>query len=354
MRFGRSEKSRLRLTDHFHWYSPGLDLNDLGYLRQADSISNQLFLGWSETEPKGIFRTYSVQYAREDHWDFDGLKIRSANSLEASAQFKNKWRAESNFQLEQSVDTRALRGGPALRFHDVWSTEFAARSDSSRRASFSIAGEHAISLDDDSRLSRIEGLASFRPSNRFTFSGRTSYERHANHLQYATTAATSDGPRWLLGRIEQDTWSFTLRANLVLTPDLTIQYYGSPFISAGRYSAFKRAAETLAEVFGDRFHLFSPGEISFRSDSNSYIVSERPDATSYSFANPDFSFRQFRSNLVLRWEYRPGSTLYAVWAQGRTASEPRWNTAFSSNWSALWRERPDNVFLVKLTYWFSP
>jgi len=354
VRFGRSETSRLRLTDHLHWYSPGLDLNDLGYLRQADIIANQVFLGWSVTEPKGIFRTYSVQVSREDQWDFGGLKTKSANSLEASAQFKNKWKAESSFELQQSVDTRALRGGPALRMHDFWSTALDLGTDSSRRASFSIDGEYIRAIDDSSRHSRIEGLARLRLSNRFSFSGLTSYQTFANNLQYVATVDTSAGPGWLLGRIEQDTWSFTLRADLAITPDLTIQYYGSPFISAGRYTELKRATDTLAECYRDRFHAFAPDEITFQPDSNRYIVSEGASQALYSFANPDFSFRQFRSNLVVRWEYRPGSTLYVVWSQGRTGFQPYWDSAFSSNWSALWHERSDNVFLVKLSYWFSP
>jgi hypothetical protein len=354
VRFGRSEKSRLRLTDHFHWYSPGLDLNDLGYLRQADIIANQVFLGWSVTEPKGIFRTYSVQVAREDEWDFGGLKTKSANSLEASAQFKNKWKAESSIELQQSVDTRALRSGPALRMHDFWSTALDLGTDSSRRASFSIDGGYIRAIDDSSRHSRIEGLARLRLSNRFSFSGLTSYQTLANNLQYVATVGTSAGPGWLLGRIEQGTWSFTLRADLAITPDLTIQYYGSPFISAGRYTELKRATDTLAECYRDRFHAFAPDEITFQPDSNRYIVSEGANQALYSFANPDFSFRQFRSNLVVRWEYRPGSTLYIVWSQGRTGFQPYWDSAFSSNWSALWHERSDNVFLVKLSYWFSP
>ena len=99
VRFGRSDTSRLRLIDHFHWYSPGLDLNDVGYLRQADLIANQVFLGWSETTPKGIFRSYSVQLAREDQWDFGGLETRSTTELEASGQFKNKWRGRGELSL---------------------------------------------------------------------------------------------------------------------------------------------------------------------------------------------------------------------------------------------------------------
>ncbi len=354
IRFGRSEKSRLRLTDHFRWYSPGLDLNDLGYLRQADVAANQVFVGWAETEPKGIFRTYSVQVSREDEWDFGGLKTRSANRLEASSQFRNRWTAASAVEFQQSVDTRALRGGPALRMHDFWSTEFQVGTDSSRHASFTLKGLHSRAVGDDSRQSRIEGAANFRLSNRLSLSGLTSYETLANNLQYAATADSSTGTRWLLGRIDQDTLSFTFRANFALTPDLIIQYYGSPFLSAGRYSGFKRATDTLAEQYRDRFHLFDDGEIAFQRDSNSYLVGESTDGTSYSFDNPDFSFRQFRSNLVMRWEYRPGSTLYVVWSQGRTGFDSYWRPELSSNWSALWHERADNVFLVKLAYWFSP
>jgi hypothetical protein len=353
VRFGLSDTSRLRLTDHFHWYSPGLDLNDLGYLRQADVIANQMFLGWAETEPQGIFRRYSVELAREDHWDFGGLKIRSANELEASAQFKNKWTGRASIEFEQSVDTRALRGGPALRMHDFWSAEVDLESDPSRRVSFEVEGERSRALDDSSRQWRVEGMARLRFSDRFSVSGLTSYERLANNLQYVATAETTD-PQWVLGRIEQETWDFTLRANLSLTPDLTVQYYGSPFASTGLYSGLKRATDTLAERYQDRFHQFAADEIAFQPDSNRYFVDKGTGGTPFSFENPDFSFRQFRSNLVVRWEYQPGSTLYVVWSQGRTGFESRWNPGFSSNWSALWRQRPDNVFLVKLSYWLSP
>jgi hypothetical protein len=354
VRFGLSNSSRLRLTDHFHYYSPGLELNDLGYLRQADVIANQIFLGWAETEPRGIFRDYSIQYAREDQWDFSGLKTMSDNRLELASQFRNKWTTSSTIELQKSVDTRALRGGPALRNHDFWGTTVNLGTDSSRRVTFTLTGALNRALDDDSRLSRGSAQARLRLSNRFSVSGLTSYEALTNNLQYAATAAAGTDARWLLGRIDQDTWNFTLRANLSLSPDLTIQYYGSPFISTGRYSNFKNATDTLAARYADRFHEFAGSEIALDQRSNSYVVNEAATQSSYSFSNPDFSFRQFRSNFVVRWEYRPGSALYVVWSQGRTASESYWAPAFSSNWRSLWGERPDNVFLVKLTYWLSP
>ncbi len=135
-----------------------------------------------------------------------------------------------------------------------------------------------------------------------------------------------------------------------------MQYYGSPFIGTGRYSAFKKATDTLATTNADRFHPYGSNEIAYDAATNRYRVSEASggSGSTYSFDNPDFSFRQFRSNLVVRWEYKPGSSLYAVWSQGRTDSVAAWEPSFSSNWDGLWRLRADNVFLVKISYWFSP
>jgi hypothetical protein len=247
-----------------------------------------------------------------------------------------------------------LRGGPALRWHDYLEGALTAQTDPSRRASAKLSGERVWVRDDDSTHSLVSGSLSLRLSNRLSVSGSASYERGVDNLQYVATVDAGGEPRWVLGRIEQDTWTFTVRADLSITPDLTVQYYGSPFIGTGLYTDFKKATDTLARANTDRFHISGPEEIRYLPDTNSYRVTEAANGASYSFANPDFSFRQFRSNLVARWEWRPGSSLYAVWSQGRTGSIPYWDGSFSDNWSALWGTRPDNVFLVKLSYWFSP
>jgi hypothetical protein len=355
LRFGRSDTSRLRLGEEFNWYSPGLELNDVGYLRQADLMANRVSIGWSEPTPKGVFRNYGVQLAREDQWDFGGLKTRSETELQASGQFKNKWRAEASLSYEDVVDTRMLRGGPALRWHDFFEAQAFLGSDDSRRVSAHAHGGYSWARDDDSWAWNTGVGLNLRPSNRLSFSGSVSYEKLRDNLQYVDTAERDSGePRWVLGRIDQDTWSFTFRVNLSITPDLTVQYYGSPFIGTGLYSAFKRATDTLAQENASRYHLYGPDEIAYSAEANAYRVTEAGGGPSYSFRNPDFSFRQFRSNLVARWEYKPGSSLYVVWSQGRTGYVPEWDGSFSSNWDGLWQQRPDNVFLVKLSYWFSP
>jgi hypothetical protein len=274
--------------------------------------------------------------------------------VEASGQLVNKWQAHLELGSEDRVDTRMLRGGPALRWHSRYSVFGMLATDPSARVQAAVHSEYAPARDDDSRSWSLSGEGGVRLSRRLSLSGALYYQTLLDNLQYAATATAPDGPRWLLGRLDQDTWSLTLRANLSLLPELTVQYYGSPFISTGRFTDYKAVTDGLAQANPDRFHLYEPGEIAYRSDANTYQVTEAAGGATYSFANADFSFRQFRSNLVVRWEWKPGSNLYLVWSQGRTGSVPRWDPSFGANWDAMWQARPDNIFLVKLSYWFAP
>jgi len=354
VRFGTSGKGRFRATSHFHWYSPGLELNDVGYLEQADVKASQVFLGWAESRPKGAFREYSFEASREDHWDFSNLHTRSATTASASATFQNKWSLTGQAAYNQRVDTRALFGGPALRSSDLWRTALRVASDNSRRVSFAVTGEHDWTLEGGTVANDLSVEASIRPSGRLTFSATGQYLRLEDDLQYVGTKETADGTRWLLGRNNERLWNFAFRVNLAITPDLTVTYYGSPFIASGRFTDFRKATDTLSTVYEERFHRFSPDEIAYSEAGNEYLIQEAGGGPSYALANPDFSIREFRSNLVARWEYKPGSALYVVWQQGRRGGEPYWDDSFHSNWQSLWSTPPDNVFLVKLSYWFSP
>ena len=155
VRFGRSDTSRLRLIDHFHWYSPGLDLNDVGYLRQADLIANQVFLGWSETTPKGIFRNYSVQLAREDQWDFGGLETRSRDGARGLRPVQEQVAAPRRASPTRTWWTRACSGA-APRCAGTTTTRRALRAaaTTSRRVSAHAHGE--LLLGARRRLAGLE------------------------------------------------------------------------------------------------------------------------------------------------------------------------------------------------------
>ncbi len=234
VRIGRSDTSRLQLTNHFHWYSPGLDLNDVGYLRQADLKANQVFLGWSEPRPRGIFREYSARLAREDHWDFGGLHTEGSTSGEFSAQFANMWRVSGEAVFGQSVDTRVLRGGPALRVSDKYGVEASVSSDASRRTSVTFSASDEATTDGGSRDRGLRAQLRLRPSNRLSLTTNVGYRTAVNDLQYVATASTAAGTRWLLGRIDQRVWDLTFRANLGITPELTVQVLRQPVHCDGK------------------------------------------------------------------------------------------------------------------------
>ncbi len=352
--FGTSGKGRFHATARYNWYSPGLELNDVGYLRQADVKANQVTLGWVEPRPRGIFREYSFQGTRLDQWDFGGLHTLSATVADASASFQNKWSLSGEAAYNQLVDTRALFGGPALRKSDFWTAFLKLSSDNSRRLSLSLKGEHDWSLEGGTVRNDLSGSASFRPSGRITFSATGEYLRLEDDLQYVGTQQTTGGTRWLIGRNHEQLWNLTFRINLAITPDLAVTYYGSPFIASSRFTDIRKATDTQSPVYENRFHRFGPDEIAYSSGANAYLIREADGGPLYTLPNPDFALRQFRSNLVLRWEYKPGSVLYVVWQQGRNGSEPDWVDSFHQNWNALWSTPADNVFLVKLSHWFSP
>jgi hypothetical protein len=155
----------------------------------------------------------------------------------------------------------------------------------------------------------------------------------------------------VLGSIDNQTLSASVRVDYTINPNLSIQYYGQPFISRGRYKDFKYVTNAVADRLHDRFQNYNTAQISMNNDV--YAIDENFDGTiDYSFDNPDFSFVQFNSNLVLRWEYIPGSELFLVWSQGVTANVSVMDDLFEGFESGILDQRPQNIFLLKATYRF--
>jgi hypothetical protein len=352
MRFARYGNSKLRWSNMVRWASPGFDLNDIGFLRQADFIVNTANVGYFETDPRGPFRQWSANVQREDAFDYSGMRTDSMTSVELGGMLNNKWTLGTTLAtVGEPTDTRLLRGGPSMRKSEFWGAIVSVRSDASRRVSAGLGARRHFVAEGDSEEAAVEASMRWRATQRLALQGTVDVSHNVDDLQYVETTSTTAGPRYLLGRIDQDTVGVTLRADLQLSPDLTVQYYGSPFVSNGRYDVFKHATATTAPAYADRFHAFGAGEIAYDPAANAYRVSE-VGGPSYTFANPDFSFREFRSNLVTRWEFKPGSTMYVVWSQGRTSAVDRWATVGQSL-DRLWDTPASNVFLVKFSYWLS-
>jgi hypothetical protein len=148
--------------------------------------------------------------------------------------------------------------------------------------------------------------------------------------------------------MDQKTYGLTMKLQLNLTPDVSIQWYAAPFTSTAKYSNFKKAINPESNNRDNRFHTFSSNEISF-SDGK-YTISRATE--NYVFSNPDFNFNEFRSNLVARWEYQPGSTLYFVWQHSMSNRERYFLSAWDRNLDSMFDLPSTNVFMVKVNYWY--
>ena len=133
-------------------------------------------------------------------------------------------------------------------------------------------------------------------------------------MQYVSTGDVSGDPRYVVGEIDQTTFSMSVRMTYMITPNLSIQYWGQPFGTSGIYSNYKNITDSRASEYHERY---SPVPSDWLTLSNGqYQVDESNNGTvDYSFSKPDFNFGQFRSNMVIRWEYIPGSTAFLVWTQ---------------------------------------
>ena len=355
IKFGKRSKKRLQFETSVTLRSPGLEFNDIGYMRYSDLIHHGTWAGYYIRDPFAIFNNFYLNMNYWMYWNFSGKLVSTYTNINFNSQFKNRWRLNGNFTREnENISTTLLRGGPDFVSPGDVGFNFNLNTDRSKKVSFYIGNYHGFGDGKSSRYHAYWGGTTIRPMNSMSISLEPEYSIQNNKLQYVQTAAMNDDPRYLFGELDQKTLSFTLRINYTINPELSIEYYGQPFVSAGKYSNFKKITDTDADKFSDRYHIFTTDEISFNSIDNMYGIDENSDGTEdYSLGNPDFNFRQFRSNLVVRWEYSPGSTLYLVWSQGRTSSASDGIFSYGNDMKDLFDVVPHNVFLMKFSYWFS-
>jgi hypothetical protein len=352
--FGKGGSSGFRFSTGVTWRSPGLELNDMGYLRMADAIMQWVWANYRISKPFSIFREISFNFNEWVGWDFGGEEIFKGGNAGIWGQFKNYWSISLGMNREaEGLSASALRGGPALRYPGGWNGWFSIDSDSRKKFCYYLGTYFYYADQNDSRVNGFDIGTTYRPNKALSLSLAPSYEFNLDELQYVTTLDLDAGKRYIFAKIDQKTLGLTCRLNLSLTPDLSIQFYGQPFISAGKYSEFKSIADSRAVEYGDRFHGYTEGEIKYKPDVEEYYADENLDGVEdFSFEKPDFNFLQFRMNLVVRWEYIPGSTLYLVWSQGRTGTSSIGDFSFREGIRDLFSVHPHNVFLIKFSYCF--
>jgi hypothetical protein len=352
--FGKQGGGHLSFILGGTWRSPGLELNNMGYLRQADEIMEFAWAGYRFYKPFSIFRSLNINANQWRGWNFGGENIFDGGNINVNADFKNYWSAGFGINRNaSSLSASALRGGPSLRNAGRWNTWAHVETDMRSKVRFELMEETTDADNGDVRMRQVQAGVVINPSRALSLSLTPGCATSHSELQYIGTTSFNAEPRYIFGAIAQKTVSLTIRLNYSLNPELSVQFYGQPFIGSGQYSRFKRITDSRSRVWDGRYRVFTGTELFLDNSTGLYRVDEDGDGIAdYDFGRPDFNFLQFRSNLVLRWEYSPGSALYVVWSQGRTGAFSEGDFSFGRDVGRLFDAHPENVFLVKFSYCF--
>lgn len=335
--------------------SPELELNDIGFMLTANEINHFTWAGLHWQKQIGKFRNARINYNHFSRWDFGGQFLYQAFNTNMHANFTNNWRVGTGSTwMPYSISNTALRGGSSLRQPSGINHWFYIVSDTRKKIFANIQAYNYWGFGGTAQQSDWNFNLQAQPLNSMTVSLGIGYNKNFRKQdQYVAAVNYGSQQRVIVSQVNQNTLRYTLRLNYNITPDLTLQYYGQPFITRPLYSNFGYVADALNQDFNARFHRFSNNEI--KLNDGTYEVDENHDGKiDYMFGNPNFNFVQFRSNLVARWEYKAGSELYLVWSQGNT---PDVGNDFTSNiqgslFDNLFTGKARNIFLVKFMYRF--
>ncbi len=337
--------------------SPGLEVNDLGYLQSTDNVWLNGNVGAQVTTPTGWYRNLAGTIGGYTQYDYEGDRTGMGLQAFYSMTFLNYWRVRLiGIHDVPSLDPGLTRGGPAVERagYDLGSIELS--TDPRAPAVFDFAAQATRGVEAPTRGVALSPGLALKPAANVFIQLSPTYRSDENDAQYVTavtdpTATSFYGGRYVFAFVRTKTVSLDTRLNWTFTPNLTLQLYAQPFIASGRYTSFREFAAPRSInklVYGRDI-----GTILYDSTSADYTVD--PDgagpAPPFSFANPDFTDTSLRGTAVLRWQYRPGSTLYFVWTQERSGTGPSGTFDVGSAFSAMLRDHPTNVFQIKATYW---
>jgi hypothetical protein len=338
LRFAQVGGERLRFETAYQRRTPGFEINDLGFLRQADQ---QMWTSWANLafrNPNRVFRELRWNFNNWQHWSIAGLPTERAFNTNVHTQLNNRWWLHAGGTLGQIGTTycdRCARGGPAVR-QDPYLAPWAGIEGDNRKPLIPYFWVNYLRGDRGrSETLSLEPELELKVSSRFTTRLSARWERNRNDLQYYGTFTDGGGAEhYTFAHLEQRTLSLTWRLGYTFTPAASLQVYASPFISKGSYRDVREVADARAASYDARYTRYADPEVA---------------------ADPGgFNVREFRSNVVFRWEYRPGSTLFLVWSQGRQGeSDVEGTKSFGGDLGDLFRERADHTFLLKLSYWFA-
>jgi hypothetical protein len=351
--------------------SPGFEINDAGFQGRVDYRSVSTYVGQRFPRPRGIFRDLSYAFLSNHGWNYDGDQFYDVYGASANGSFHNFWNIGLNLLHEREVlDDRLTRGGPLATSPAFWQGSANAGTDPRSSVRVVAAGTLGRWADGGGSSAIVSHLI-LRPTSYVEAllgpSVRHTNSRRQYVVAFADAAATPTfGRRIVFSDLDQTTLAADLRLNWTFTPDLSLQLFAQPYLSAGAYTGFKEFTAPGAlefAVYGrDRGTICRyPGSatIAVHPTVSVGCPAEIPSASQAGeqgfrmMGDPDFNFRSLRGNAVLRWEYRPGSTLFVVWQQDRSQNDHLSDVRWGRDAVDLLRSPGRNVFLIKATYWLA-
>ena len=351
--FGKDGGQNWNYDMGFKWSSPELELNDIGFLKRSDQKFQFFNLKYRTAKPVSIFRNINFDFSQFNAYDFGGNHNRAQYQLRTRLRFLNNSVISTWLTYKPRIyDNTALRGGPRWRFSEENFKSLFFRSDDRKKFNTKIGVMQSQSKDNNVSFLKFELDFNYQILDALNVSLATEYSKRPNKTQYITQKDFSTTKRYILGTIDNQTFRSTFRINYTINPNLSLQYYAQPFISRGRYSDFKYVTDATANRLSDRFQLYDNTQVQY--EEGTYYFDDNLDGIDdYNMSNPDFSVVQFNSNLVLRWEYIPGSELFLVWSQGIKTDVSLENGLIESAQSGILDHQPHNIFLIKATYRFN-
>ena len=337
LKFGKYGGGITRFESSIVRQSAGFDVNDLGYLRRADVLDWSTWGALTFQDAKGIYRWAQVNANHWDTWNTSGQRLENAVNVNGHMGLRNNWDVHLGStlgHLTRSFCDRCTRGGPLLRQSPGFYPWGGFNTDSRRIVSAGFWTNLWFGDEGTTHGWNINPYVNLRFSTRFQLNlGPSVSQDHNNTQWFGNFTDDAGATHYAFAHLNQRTVSMSTRLNYTATPNLTFEFYGQPFVSTGTYSNFRELSATPdADKYADRFVSYTP-----------------PSGRSTAF-----KFTQLRTNTVVRWEYRPGSTLFVVWTQGRQDDA---NRNPEQSWARDYRDlfglHPDNTFLIKLAYWLN-
>ena len=333
-----------------HYETVGFETNDVGRLNAADGIQPSGYVTYRETRPGRIFRNYSIRLNQANEWNHGWDRQRGAVQTSINVTWLNFW--TSSLSVDRSLrlqDARLTRGGPLMGVPRNWSITGRVANSLASRTRWS-AETRVVRDELGGHTNRASASLSIRPGPRWQVSVQPVYERTTDAQQYVTTLnegrPETYGNRYIFAYIARSTVSTQFRFAFTLKPDVNLDVYAEPFAASGRYYDY---GELLAPASLERIKYGTAGTTLRIEGDGSQVVTA--GASSFALENRDFNIRSFRSTVVLRWEWRPGSTLYAVWQQNRYVSETLGARVGFDDASRSLGAPGSNTLLIKTSFW---